>query len=151
MESDTQEQSDRQQPQSNGHDSQQPPNNDSNNHSPAMANGQLDSQTNGDPTTQSKGTPTHQQFADPDHQTLSSEQIPKPDNEVIDPKQSLEPFAWDDLETRFLQKMEECQRREEEIEKEFREWCHVCPFTPSLNHSSFSPSNSHPWRRTRGE
>ncbi|KAL9592222.1 MAG: hypothetical protein Q9179_006937, partial [Wetmoreana sp. 5 TL-2023] len=90
-----------------------------------MANGQLDSQTNGDPTTQSKGTPTHQQFADPDHQTLSSEQIPKPDNEVIDPKQSLEPFAWDDLETRFLQKMEECQRREEEIEKEFREWCHV--------------------------
>ncbi|KAL8650585.1 MAG: hypothetical protein Q9210_003733 [Variospora velana] len=44
---------------------------------------------------------------------------------VIDPKEPLEPYGWDDLEERFLKKMEECQVREGEIEKEFREWIDV--------------------------
>ena len=43
----------------------------------------------------------------------------------IDPKQSLEPFDWDGLEERFLEKMSECQKREEELGEEFKEWCQV--------------------------
>ncbi|KAL8934766.1 MAG: hypothetical protein Q9216_005744 [Gyalolechia sp. 2 TL-2023] len=49
--------------------------------------------------------------------------------DVVDPKEALEPFAWDDLEGRFLRGMEECGRREEEILREFGGWCSaVKPF-----------------------
>lgn len=44
---------------------------------------------------------------------------------VPDPKAPLEAYGWDDLEARFLKKMEECQIHEEELEKEFRQWIDV--------------------------
>ncbi|KAL9597084.1 MAG: hypothetical protein Q9219_005367 [cf. Caloplaca sp. 3 TL-2023] len=43
--------------------------------------------------------------------------------EPIDPKASLEPFAWEELEERFLREMEECRKAEEKLEGEFGEWC----------------------------
>ncbi|KAL8932153.1 MAG: hypothetical protein Q9211_006492, partial [Gyalolechia sp. 1 TL-2023] len=55
----------------------------------------------------------------------SGQQSARTEEASIDPTESLEPFAWDDLEDRFLKKMEECARKEEEIEKEFGEWCLV--------------------------
>ncbi|KAI4193342.1 MAG: hypothetical protein LQ350_008360 [Teloschistes chrysophthalmus] len=84
------------------------------------------SQPNG---TQSNGTqPQNQTHTQPDN---ISQQLPpsgqkSPVEEApIDPKQPLEAFRWDDLEERFLRKMEECQKGEEELEKEFRGWCEV--------------------------
>ncbi len=68
----------------------------------------------------------------PETQPPSSGQGNGAEKEPIDPKESLEPFGWDDLEERFLQKMEECRREEAEIEKEFREWCEVSLVTTLL-------------------
>lgn len=101
----------------NGHRSQEPPNNETESHRSEMANGR--------PTTQLHSTQGQQQNGSADHQAPSSEQIPAPEETPIDPKQSLEPFGWEDLEQRFLEKMEDCQRREDEIEEEFSEWCQV--------------------------
>ncbi|KAL9012124.1 MAG: hypothetical protein Q9173_003091 [Seirophora scorigena] len=52
----------------------------------------------------------------------SGQEIVAAEETVIDPKVPLEPYGWDELEQRFLKKMDECQIREGEIEKEFREW-----------------------------
>lgn len=49
----------------------------------------------------------------------------------IDPTEALEPFGWDDLEDRFVKKMEDCEKQEAAIEKEFAEWCRV-RFTSSF-------------------
>ncbi|KAI4149238.1 MAG: hypothetical protein LQ341_001369, partial [Variospora aurantia] len=65
------------------------------------------------------GTPGPQVLPSSAQETAVTEET------VIDPKEPLEPYGWDDLEARFLKKMEECQVREGEIEKEFREWIEV--------------------------
>ncbi|KAL8949140.1 MAG: hypothetical protein Q9222_004721 [Ikaeria aurantiellina] len=79
-----------------------------------------DSQNNVSPDNQAQpvGTP-NQQASTPDNAVTAAE------SEIIDPKALLEPYQWDDLEERFVRKMEECGKREEEIEREFREWCLV--------------------------
>ncbi|KAL8710085.1 MAG: hypothetical protein Q9225_007357, partial [Loekoesia sp. 1 TL-2023] len=83
----------------------------------SQADGKPDSQPNGTQSTPANGSPEHE--APPSGQDIAAEA----EEEPIDPKESLEPFAWDDLEERFLRQMEECQRREEEIERELGEWC----------------------------
>ncbi|KAL9020618.1 MAG: hypothetical protein Q9185_002204 [Variospora sp. 1 TL-2023] len=65
------------------------------------------------------GTPGPQVLPSSGQETAATEET------VIDPKEPLEPYGWDDLEARFLKKMEECQVSEGEIEKEFREWIEV--------------------------
>ncbi|KAL8661623.1 MAG: hypothetical protein Q9202_005451 [Teloschistes flavicans] len=70
------------------------------------------------PETQTQNDGMHQQ-SPPSGQEPAAEETP------IDPKQPLEAFAWDDLEDRFMKKMEECQKGEEELEKEFRGWYEV--------------------------
>ncbi|KAI4171419.1 MAG: hypothetical protein LQ343_004275 [Gyalolechia ehrenbergii] len=87
------------------------------------ANEQINVQINGQPDAQPNGTQPNmgsQQDAPP-----SGQQSADREDVSVDPKESLEPFAWDDLEARFVRKMEECERREEEIEREFAEWCLV--------------------------
>ena len=83
------------------------------------------SQPNSQPPTQPNGTQNAIANGDLGTQTPPSGQGNPSEEETIDPKESLEPFEWDDLEDRFVQKMEECQRQEADIEKEFREWCQV--------------------------
>ncbi|KAL8920965.1 MAG: hypothetical protein Q9208_005991 [Pyrenodesmia sp. 3 TL-2023] len=75
---------------------------------------------------QLNGTRDNQRDATPGHRTPPSGQGSTAVEEApIDPKELLEPYEWDDLEERFLKKMEECQVREEGIEKEFREWIQI--------------------------
>ncbi|KAL8664032.1 MAG: hypothetical protein Q9168_007983 [Polycauliona sp. 1 TL-2023] len=81
------------------------------------------SQPNSQPATQPNGTQNGIANGDLGTQIPPSGQGNPSEEETIDPKEPLEPFEWDDLEDRFVQKMEECQRQEAEIEKEFREWC----------------------------
>lgn len=91
-------------------------------HSNNMASPQADG-------TQANGTqPQNQIRTQPDsisQQLPPSRQKSPVEEAPIDPKQPLEAFGWDDLEERFLRKMEECQKGEEELEKEFRGWCEV--------------------------
>ncbi|KAL8996125.1 MAG: hypothetical protein Q9188_006642 [Gyalolechia gomerana] len=87
------------------------------------ANEQINVQLNGQSDAQPNGTQPNmgsQKDAPP-----SGQQSADREEVSVDPKESLEPFAWDDLEARFVRKMEECERREEEIEREFGEWCLV--------------------------
>lgn len=90
------------------------------------ANGTQSIQPSDTELAQANGTQDNQANDVPGHTTLPSEQddttAEKPS---IDPKESLEPYEWDELEERFLKKMEECQIREKEIEEEFREWIQV--------------------------
>ncbi|KAL8748043.1 MAG: hypothetical protein Q9184_007517, partial [Pyrenodesmia sp. 2 TL-2023] len=75
---------------------------------------------------QRKGIRDNQRDATPYHQTPPSGQESTGAEETpVDPKELLEPYQWDDLEERFLKRMEQCQAREEEIEKDFREWIQV--------------------------
>ncbi|KAL8708316.1 MAG: hypothetical protein Q9220_006791 [cf. Caloplaca sp. 1 TL-2023] len=78
------------------------------------------------PTQDSTSSNNHAN-GDPNHQTSSSPSAvtAAAETDVIDPKATLEPYQWDELEERFVRKMEECGKREEEIEMEFREWCLV--------------------------
>lgn len=105
---------------------------EANEHIDPEMNGKFDAGTT---STQPNGGP--QQSTPP-----SGQQEAAQEEKSIDPKEILEPYAWDDLEERFLRMMEECQRREEEIEKEFAEWCLVgtlfSPFVPFMMISSFS-------------
>lgn len=94
-------------------------------HPDTPADGHPVSQPNSQPATQSNDTPNAQANGHPGTQTPPSGQGNSTEEEPIDPKELLEPFGWDDLEERFAQKMEECQRQEAEIEQEFREWCQV--------------------------
>ena len=91
--------------------------------------GQYITQPNGSPYTQPTAQPndTQNSQADghPKTQTPPSGQGDPAEEEPIDPQELLQPFEWDDLEERFALKMEDCRRQEAEIEKEFREWCHV--------------------------
>lgn len=41
-------------------------------------------------------------------------------------KDALEDYDWQELENRFAGKMMECQRKEQELAKEFAEWVEVC-------------------------
>ncbi|KAL8856604.1 MAG: hypothetical protein Q9198_010766, partial [Flavoplaca austrocitrina] len=121
----------------------------------AQPNSQPASQSNGSPNsqyiTQPNGSPYTQPTAQPnDTQNLQADgyletQTPPSghgdptEEEPIDPQEMLEPFGWDDLEERFALKMEDCRRQEAEIDKEFREWCHVgrsFSFQPTYRNSS---------------
>ena len=44
----------------------------------------------------------------------------------INPRDVMDEYGWDDLEERFLARMGECRKKEEEINMEFREWLKVC-------------------------
>ncbi|KAI4249464.1 MAG: hypothetical protein LQ352_005628, partial [Teloschistes flavicans] len=82
------------------------------------------SQPNG--TQANSAQPEAQTQNDGMHQQLPpSGQKPAAEETPIDPKQPLEAFAWDDLEDRFMKKLEECQKGEEELEREFRGWYEV--------------------------
>ena len=74
---------------------------------------------------------------DPEIPPSGQESAAEADSHNIDPKEQLEPYGWYELEERFLAKMDECQRREEEIEREFREWCQVSYFHLSFFSSFF--------------
>ncbi|KAL9630249.1 MAG: hypothetical protein Q9164_006519, partial [Protoblastenia rupestris] len=43
--------------------------------------------------------------------------------EPYDPKQAIASFDWTELEERFVNRMAECRKLEEEIEEEFGGWC----------------------------
>ncbi|MCJ1228400.1 hypothetical protein MMC12_005061 [Toensbergia leucococca] len=43
----------------------------------------------------------------------------------INPRDVMDEYGWDDLEERFLARMGECRKKEEEINMEFREWLKV--------------------------
>ncbi|KAL8800956.1 MAG: hypothetical protein Q9182_004790 [Xanthomendoza sp. 2 TL-2023] len=87
------------------------------------------SQPNADSATQ----PDTMQISTADADSNADNQVPPPGQDptkvdeipIIDPKEILDPFAWDDLERRFVDKMEECEKQEGEIQKEFAEWCRV--------------------------
>lgn len=83
-----------------------------------------------------------------DYLPLSEQQAAIREEKPIDPKEILEPFLWDDLEDRFLRKMEECQHREEEIEKEFAEWCLVFKAWASTTRE-YEEERAHKRLRTR--
>lgn len=87
----------------------------------SQADGQPNSQPSSTQSTQANGSPEREAPLSGQNTTAKEEE----EEVSIDPKESLEPFAWDDLEERFLRKMEECQRREEDVEREFGEWCQV--------------------------
>ncbi|KAL8777043.1 MAG: hypothetical protein Q9213_008031 [Squamulea squamosa] len=107
----------------NGHSNPNPSAGNSENHpnSTSTSNEMLFDQSNNQPN----GTQDDHAIGGAETQTPPSGQGNSRVEELIDPKELLEPFGWDDLEERFVQKMDECQKQEEEIEKEFREWCHV--------------------------
>lgn len=100
----------------------------------SQPNSQPASQSNGSPYTQPTAQPNGTQNSQASGHTETQCPPPGPgdatEEEPIDPQELLEPFAWDDLEERFALKMEECRKQEAEIEKEFREWCHVCRSFP---------------------
>lgn len=109
-------------------------------HPDTPVDGRPVSQPNSQPATQSNDIPKSQAIGHPGTQTPPSGQGNPMEEEPIDPKELLEPFGWDDLEERFAEKMEECQRQEAEIEQEFREWCQVIsPFLLPLANLSSSP------------
>ncbi|KAL8961319.1 MAG: hypothetical protein Q9183_005322 [Haloplaca sp. 2 TL-2023] len=114
---------------SNSNHSSQPnqhiPNNNNNAKNPISA---IDTTTtNGHPPSNNHpngiGTSTDNGISS--HEAQTSGQSSPSKQAPIDPKQSLEPFDWDGLEERFLEKMAECQKREEELGEEFKEWCQV--------------------------
>ncbi|KAL8998203.1 MAG: hypothetical protein Q9169_002688 [Polycauliona sp. 2 TL-2023] len=113
--------------QSNGHQNQESSTHhaDESHHNTTSANETASSQPNSQAATQSNGPKPSQVNGNLGTQTPPSGQGDSKltEEEPVDPKEPLEPFEWDDLEERFVQKMEECQKQEEEIEHEFREWC----------------------------
>ncbi|KAL8857987.1 MAG: hypothetical protein Q9178_005447 [Gyalolechia marmorata] len=110
--------------QPNGHQSSEP--SSENHHPKSPSNEQLHTGIDSEPAPQPKGENNNSQGnGNPETQPPTSGQGNGAEKEPINPSESLEPFGWDDLEERFLQKMEECRRQEAEIEKEFREWCEV--------------------------
>ncbi|KAL8646570.1 MAG: hypothetical protein Q9226_006804, partial [Calogaya cf. arnoldii] len=109
----------------NGHQNEDPSASQAESHLSTPADGHPISEPNSQPATQSYDTQNGQVDGQPETQTPPSDQGNPVQGEPIDPKESLEPFGWDDLEQRFAQKMDECQKKEAEIEQEFKEWCQV--------------------------
>ncbi|KAI4250394.1 MAG: hypothetical protein L6R42_008717 [Xanthoria sp. 1 TBL-2021] len=109
--------------QPNGLQNEDPSGSQVESHPDTPADGHPVSQPTSQPATQSNDTPNAQANGHPGTQTPPCGQGNPMEEEPIDPKDLLEPFGWGDLEERFAQKMEECQRHEAEIENEFREWC----------------------------
>lgn len=101
-----------------------------------QSDGAHSTQPNGTEHDGTNGTPG-QQVPPSGQETVAAEET------VIDPKVPLEPYGWDELEQRFLKKMEECQIREGEIEKDFREWISVS-FLSVYLHSLQAHATS-PW------
>ncbi|KAL8899912.1 MAG: hypothetical protein Q9207_005956 [Kuettlingeria erythrocarpa] len=94
-----------------------------NGHPASHRNDQPDSRDSGAQGDHANAKRGHQKDATPGHQTPPSGQESTAVEEApVDPKELLEPYEWHDLEERFLKKMEECQIREEGIEREFKEW-----------------------------
>ncbi len=99
---------------------------EANGHPASHSNDPANPHDSGAQDDQPSSTHDRQRDATPGHQTPPSGQESTAVEEApVDPKELLEPYEWDDLEERFLKKMEECQIREEGIEKEFREWIQV--------------------------
>ena len=65
------------------------------------------------------GTPTQQQGEQVDDDTPMEDQ-------ATTSKDALEDYDWQELEDRFAAKMIECQKKEEELGKEFAQWLEVC-------------------------
>lgn len=42
------------------------------------------------------------------------------------PRDALDDYDWQELEERFAARMKECEAREEELGREFKEWVEVC-------------------------
>ena len=114
-----------------GHRSSEP--SSENHHPKSPSNEQLHTGIDPEPAPQANGENNNSQGnGNPETQPPTSGQGNGAEKESVKPSESLEPFGWDDLEERFLQKMEECRRQEAEIEKDFREWCEVSPLTTLL-------------------
>ncbi|KAL8800219.1 MAG: hypothetical protein Q9200_007319, partial [Gallowayella weberi] len=86
------------------------------------------SQSNADSATQ----PDTMQLSAANANSSAENQIPpsgqdstKSDEVPIDPKEALDSFGWKDLERRFVNMMEECEKQEVEIQREFAEWCRL--------------------------
>ena len=47
-------------------------------------------------------------------------------NQLGNPGDVLDDYDWQELEERFGAKMRECEAREEELGREFKEWVEVC-------------------------
>ncbi|KAL8766927.1 MAG: hypothetical protein Q9209_006408 [Squamulea sp. 1 TL-2023] len=107
----------------NGHPNPDPSVSTPDNHPDVTSNGMLFEQPNDHSTAQPNGTQDNQASGVAETQTPPSGQGNSIEEEPIDPKEPLEPFGWDDLEERFVRRMDECQKQEAQIEKEFREWC----------------------------
>ena len=50
---------------------------------------------------------------------------PTPD-QLGSPRDALDDYDWHELEERFAARMKECEAREEELGREFKEWVEVC-------------------------
>ena len=62
-------------------------------------------------------------------------------------RDSLEDFGWEELQERFAKKMEECEKREEELGKEFKEWLEVCMLLLCLCSKACTDGDCSVWRR----
>ena len=50
---------------------------------------------------------------------------PTPD-QLGSPRDGLDDYDWQELEERLAARMKECEAREEELGREFKEWVQVC-------------------------
>lgn len=47
-------------------------------------------------------------------------------DQLGNPRDALDDYNWQELEERFAARMRECEARETELGREFREWVEVC-------------------------
>ena len=60
------------------------------------------------------------------HQEEQADEDTPMEDQATNSKDALEDYDWQELEDRFAAKMIECQKREEELGKEFAQWLEVC-------------------------
>ena len=85
--------------------------------------------TNGTSQTANEHKPPENRREDQETNEMNGthdDEEPTPDPQVGSSKEALEEYSWSDLEERFAAKMRECEAKEEELGREFREWVEVC-------------------------
>lgn len=77
-------------------------------------------------TETTNGTSDYTNGTQEQHQEEQVDEDTPMEDQAVTSKAALEDYDWQELEDRFAAKMLECQKKEEELGKEFAQWLEVC-------------------------